>query len=252
MGFGSRPDFLILGAQKAGTTSLFRYIVDYSENFAPPLRKEIQYFTENYEKSPAWYCAHFPLWKRDKKTGEASPTYFFYHKCAERIHESIPNARFVVLLRNPVDRAYSHYNFLNLTERTAGFDPLSFDQAVREEENRLPLPRDTEFTFEYKKYSYKARGRYYEQLSRWLEYFPLDQFLIIETEELSGNPRGTLEKIFGFLGLRFNRSIESAAFRRYNENKYEGMSQETRKYLEEYFRPFNEKLFSLIGRRFDW
>ena len=252
IGLGRKPDFLILGAQKAGTTSLFRYISDYAGNFAAPTRKEIQFFTDHYDRGLDYYCAHFPLFARGNKTGEASPTYLFYHKCPQRIHECLPHARFVVLLRNPVERAYSHYSFLNLTDKTIGRDPLSFDQAVRTEEQRFRVEQNSAFFYEYKKHSYKARGRYYEQLRRWLDYFPLDRFLILETDELTREPRKTLQTIFQFLGLRFNSRFQDASFPRYNENVYQQMPEATRHYLEEYFQPFNEQLFELLGRRYDW
>lgn len=252
MGLGRKPDFLILGAQKAGTTSLFRYISDYAGNFAAPARKEIQFFTDHYEKGMDYYCAHFPMFSRENKTGEASPTYLFYHKCPQRIHRCLPQVKFIVMLRNPVERAYSHYNFLNLTDRSVGQDPLSFDQAVRTEEQRFHVEENSAFFYEYKKHSYKARGRYSEQLKRWLEYFPMERFLIIESDQLKFRPKQTLEKIFEFLGLQFNSRFADANFTRYNENLYTEMPDATRRYLEDYFRPYNEQLFELLGRRFDW
>lgn len=112
LGSGTNPNFLIIGAQKSGTTSLFNYINENANNFIPPKSKELYFFSERYSKGMPWYRAHFPFKiKESYLTGEATPDYLYYHKSAKRVYENYPNIKFIILLRNPVDRAYSQYNF---------------------------------------------------------------------------------------------------------------------------------------------
>lgn len=246
----SSPEFMIIGAQKSGTTSLYKYIESFSKNFLPPAYKELQYFSENYNCSKRYYESYFPSCPAGYITGEASPTYLFYHKAPKRIKKFYKNIKLVVLVRNPIDRAYSHYNFLNLTDRTSGVDPLSFDEAVRREEERVFVKEDSDFFFEYKKFSYKKRGLYAEQLERWFECYDPSNFFFIETDELEKKPEKVVESLFEFLGLERNElPIHN---QKHNENSYGPMSKESRDYLKKYFLVPNKKLFNLIGKSYDW
>lgn len=249
-GLGNHPDFLIIGAQKAGTTSLFNYINEYAQNFISPKTKELYFFSENYNKGIPWYKAHFPLkTKNGYLTGEATPDYLYYHKCAKRIHENYPDLKIIVLLRNPIDRAYSQYNFQRNSNKTKAYNPLSFEEAIKDEQTQTITE---EFTYNYKYRSYLKRGHYYEQLKKWLEYYPEEQFMFIESEDFYNNTESYLGEVFNFLGLKFKKDI-NLNLKAQNKTVYsKRIKSDTRAYLRNYFRPHNEKLYSLLQRDFKW
>ena len=172
LNIGSKPDFLILGAQKAGTTALFKYIEKYALNFRPPVNKELYFFTEHYEKGMNYYKALFPFKTKNTTTGEATPDYLFYHLTPKRVFQSLgKNLKMVVILRDPKERAFSQYNHQNYTEKTKAFDNLTFSEAIRKESERFMVKEDSDFFYEYKYFSYLARGRYAEQIENWLKYY---------------------------------------------------------------------------------
>jgi len=252
------PTFFIIGAQKSGTTSLYRYIKRYAANFSPPLRKEIHYYDYLYYKGSSWYRAHYPYRNRDNetyKTGEASPYYIFHPLAPGRIKKDYPNARFVVLLRNPIDRAYSHYQF-QIANNLGPNEPLSFKEAIKVEEERLDgeiaklKKSDTYRGEKYQYFSYLARGRYAEQLRRWFACFDREQFRIVPSGTFFQDTKQELDDIFEFLGLEWIN--QPFSFDIHNTTDYQEMESETREWLRQYFEPFNRELFELIGREFNW
>jgi hypothetical protein len=174
--------------------------------------KEVHFFDLMYYRGPGWYRSHFPasaaVWSRSAMSGspvavgEASPYYLFHPDVPRRVATSLPRARFVVLLRNPVERAYSHY----CHERVLGHEWLSFQEALEAEEERLAgeelrLMRDEDYSsFAHRHYSYFARGCYAAQLRRWLDVFPREQFLVLPSEQLFSDPAATIRRVLGFLG----------------------------------------------------
>ena len=243
----SQPDFMIIGAQKCGTTSLFNYICQYSTNFKPPLVKETQFFTQNYAKGLDYYYAHFPLFKSPTQiTGEASPTYLFFKKAAKRTHLHFPQLKLVVLLRDPVDRAYSHY----WHERRHGHETLSFLDALMHEEDRVSIdPR---------RYSYKYRGCYVKHLKEWYNAFQKGQIFVLFSGELYSRPRAILMHVLAFLDLQ-TRGLCTEVNLNYprpdKENgmhDYQDMSDTERRYLEIYFEQWNRDLSSFLGRDLPW
>ncbi|MFB4167267.1 sulfotransferase domain-containing protein [Virgibacillus sp. JSM 102003] len=251
LGLGSNPSFLILGAQKAGTTSLFKYIEKYAENFTPPIKKELYFFSEKYHKGYSWYKSWFPLKLQNGHiTGEATPDYLFYHKCAKRVYEKYPNMKMVVLLRNPIDRAYSQYNFQRNSNKTNAYNPLTFKDALNEELNIKNIPE--EFDFYYKYRSYLKRGHYYEQIKEWIHYFPENQILFIESDSFYKETEYYLKEVFSFLNLKFKKN-KKLSFKAQNKTEYsEQLNHSTREFLREYYKPHNAKLYSLLNRDFEW
>ena len=255
------PDFVIIGAQKCGTSSLYRFIVEHP-NIAPAFRKETHYFSTRYKFGEQWYRSYFPtnLSRRcfSKKTGqkllsgEASPTYIFYPMVPDRMKEILPDVKLIAILRNPVDRAYSQYHH-NIRRNN---EPLSFEKAIELEEERCAgdlerLIRDPDFVpVHYRKHSYIARGVYADQMERWFKHYDRKQFLILTTEDLRKDPQQILDQIFDFLGLPPFK-VENLKNRNVGNYK-ERMNEDTRKFLIEYFEPHNERLFKLLQRRFDW
>ena len=162
------PDFLIVGAQKAGTTALYAYLRRHP-SITGPSWKEVSYFDRHYLRGPAWYRGNFPLRSRGRIVGEASPSYLFHPDAAERAAALVPGARVIALVRDPVERAHSHYQH----EVALGREPLPFEEALEREEERLAgelerMRADAGyFSHAWWNYTYLARGRYAEQLERW-------------------------------------------------------------------------------------
>jgi hypothetical protein len=248
---GSRPDFLIIGAQKAGTTSLFNYLLDYGENFVPPIKKELFYFSEHYDLPIRNYHSNFPTMKTNKVTGEATPDYLFFHQAPRIISEYNPDIKIVIILRNPTARAFSHYAHLNYTLKTHACDPLSFSEAIRTEESRFYIEKPTKFYHEYKYYSYKSRGVYINQIKNWLKYFDRKQFHIMFLEEFEKNIEHELLKLMDFLCIKQN----SMRINAYIHNKGSSeitLLKEDKQYLDHFFREYNHELFDFLNKDYLW
>ena len=173
------PDFLVIGVMKGGTTSFFNYLAQHPQ-INPPFRKEIKFFDIHYLQGLGWYRAHFPTrfkMKSGMLTGEATPYYIFHPAAPERVAKVLPNVKLIALLRNPVDRAYSHYNHM----LRVGREPLPFEEAITREAERLDgeaekIVANLRYsTFKHLHYSYLARGRYIEQLEKWFALFPRER-----------------------------------------------------------------------------
>ncbi len=249
------PDFLIIGAKKCGTTALYSYLTQHPL-VAPAFKKEIYYFNAYIGRGRLWYRSFFPtvFEKRSRKgllTGEATPDYLFHPHTPQRVHDAVPHARLIAILRNPVDRAYSFYNH-NLR---AGLERLSFEEAIGAEERRLTGERekidaDTDhFSFAFMHHSYLLRGLYAEQIEAWTAKFDESQLLVLATEDLYEQPEATLRRTFDFLGLEYSAP---AAFKKLNAVPYPDMEPATRARLKEYFEPHNRRLAKLLGRDFSW
>lgn len=250
----SLPDFLIIGTQKGGTTSLYSYLVQHPK-IAPVLTKEIHYFDGYFTKGLAWYKAHFPLALRmkGKLTGEATPYYLYHPHAAKRAAELVPNAKLVILLRNPVERAYSHYNMgnrLNIENRE------SFEEAVEAEEGRIredwnKMIADPGWeSSNVQNYSLLDRGRYLAQIKRWEAHFPREQMLILSSEDFFHDPAAVTRKVWGFLGAP-DYPLQNKKAK--NIGVYSSkISEETYQNLEKQFQQDNEALFQHLGQHFDW
>jgi hypothetical protein len=176
------PNFLVIGAQRAGTTLLHRILEGHGKVYVPYRRKEIHYFDFYFDRGSNWYSAFFPdelQMSRYEAIGEVTPDYMFDVRVPDRIRTLLPECRFVLSLRNPVDRAFSWYRFC-LRSFNEQRGP---DQFFSEEEQCL------------------KRGLYSEQLMRYSRTFPKSPFLILIYEELVTNPLPQLQALAAFLGL---------------------------------------------------
>jgi hypothetical protein len=257
---GALPDFLVIGVGKGGTTFLYHLLTQH------PLverasSKEVHFFDNRFELGVEWYRHCFPT-PRQKNgrmtiTGEASP-YIAYPPAPERAAEVVPEARLIALLRNPVDRAYSRYQQMVRRGRVT----RSFEEIVEKEKTLLlGAPESGE---ERERYFDKAResseswnqalykGIYVEHLARWSEHFDREQMLILKSEDFFARPREVLQQVFGFLGLPGWEPDPSVFESKRNSRKYEKMSPETRRHLEEFFAPHNRRLYDYLGRDFGW
>lgn len=257
-GLRSLPDFIIIGAQKSGTSSLFYYLKQHPQ-ILPSFKKEVHFFdggldrsVDNYKKGKEWYCAHFPLRicvKGHLKTGEASPLYIFNPLAPKRIFGLIPKVRLIAILRNPTERAVSHYFHV----RRKGGEQLHMIDAFREEDNRLKsVLQNKDFKNPIlKNFSYKSRGLYKQQLERYLEYFHWDQILVINSENFFKEPNTTLRRVFDFLEIDKEFKVKNLKPRHVATNR-EKVAPEVYEYLDGFFLPHNQALYELLNKSFDW
>jgi hypothetical protein len=252
------PNFLIIGAQRSGSSTVYNSLIKHPAVRAA-IYKEIHYFDINYWRGVKWYKSHFPLTASKRLfqgasgqriiTGESSPYYLFHPAVPQRVSQILPDAKFIVLLRNPVDRAYSHYHMMV----ARGHEQLTFEDAIRVECDRLEDLDDGLFTDpqfmnnNHKRYSYLTRGRYAEQLRKWFEWFSREQLLIIQSESLFNHAQAVLQGVSDFLNIPGAAPLQIA-----NKGSYSKMSAQTRKQLLAYFEPYNQDLFDILGQEFDW
>ena len=174
------PEFLVIGAQRSGTTSLHSDLAKHPQ-IVPAIGKELQYFTLFHRRNLNWYSGHFPRHETNQMSFEASPYYLFHPDVPERVQRVLPTVKCVVLLRNPIDRAYSHY----LHTQRLGHEPLSFEGALASEPHRMAEARSHGLDSRaghriLRRYSYASRGHYAAQLERWYEHVSPDRIKVLE------------------------------------------------------------------------
>ena len=244
------PHFVILGTQRGGTRSLYRYLAAHPD-VLPAAYEEVHYFSLFFDRGLRWYQAQFPSPEAGRLTGEASPYYLFHPLAAERMRAVMPEAKLIALLRDPVDRAYSHYQL----EARQGNEPLSFEEAIAAEPERLAgeaeriSDDDTYISFAHQHYSYLARGHYAEQLRRWLKLFPRYRLLVLKSEDLFQHPAAQYRHVTDFLSLEPRDLVARPGV---GELRYEPMSDETRQRLHAYFAERNADLARLLGSEMTW
>lgn len=256
------PDFIVIGTQRGGTTSLYRYLAAHP-GVAPTLvSKGVHYFDVQNDRSEAWYRGHFPptayrAWRRRVArqpliTGEASPYYLFHPAVPERVAAMLPDVKLIAMLRDPVKRAFSHYHH----EFEGGFETLhTFEEAIDAEPGRLEgeaerLLADPGYvSFAHQHHSYLARGHYAEQLQAWFAHIPRERFLIFTSEEFYRDTATVYGTVQDFLGLPHHPLAE---FKTYNAHSYPPMDPATNGRLREHFRDPDRALCELLGRELGW
>lgn len=195
------PAFLVIGTMRGGTSSLFKYLESHPAT-AASLRKEINFFTRYWENGPDWYRAHFPITRR-RLAFEASPNYLFHPLAPIRAADTVPDAKLIVLLREPAARARSHYDHMV----RLGFERRSFTRAL-EGESRLVQDALARFQEDeniwqpmFLRFSYMSRGYYADQMERWLSLFPAENFLVLWSEDFFSRPSRALDMISEFLAI---------------------------------------------------
>jgi Sulfotransferase domain len=244
------PDAVILGAQKSGTSSLHGYLTQHP-GVTAPLRKEVHYFDLNHGRGEAWYRAHFGRAGAPGLNLDSSPYYLYHPAVPRRLAALLPGAKLVVLLRDPVRRAYSHY----WHERDKGRERLDFEAAIAAEPGRIDRDHarladgSLERSPAHQHFSYLARGRYAEQLGRWYAHFPREQLLVLRFEDLVREPLQTLNATLAFLGLPPAPAVDLEAR---NTRRYPPMAAATAARLKAAFDDDNRRLEALLGRPLGW
>jgi hypothetical protein len=252
------PSFIIVGAQRAGTTTLYRVLSEHPSVVRPTASKGIGYFDLNYRRGPAWYRGHFPLtWSGRRKAGadavtfESSGYYLFHPLAAERIAQDLPDVRLVVMVREPVERAYSAHRH----ELARGFETEPFEEAVVLEEARTAgeqerIVADPDYeSFSHRHHAYLARSRYSEQVARLQKAVGEDRVYIVDADRFFEDPQEEFEGLRQWLGLAPWRptSVEQ-----WNARPRDPLSPELRARLSEYFEPFDRVLADQMGRTPRW
>lgn len=236
----SRVNFLIAGAQKGGTSALAAFLSRHPEIFMAE-KKELHFFDRNkhfrfgrrrYER----YHRHFEGANGQAAVGEATPNYLYWKPAPRRIHEYNPDIRLVFILRNPIERAQSHWAM----NRKNGIEPYDFEKALRMERLRAlrAFPRQD------RRYSYVDRGFYSRQIERVRAHFAPDQLLFLKNDDLRDAHDETLGRVYEFLGV----SHIPITSERIHSNPYEEMDAGVREHLHRTFEPEIRRL----ERMLDW
>jgi hypothetical protein len=259
------PDFLIVGTKRGGTTSLFNYLLMHPGilGLYPQLRgrKSTDYFFKNYERGADWYRSHFHTRAYRNRvasrlgyqpvSGEASPYYMWDPRIAARVRAQSPQVKAIALLRDPVERAWSHYQ-----ERVQnGVEPLPFTEALAAESRRTgdelaTMERDPRYHSDaHDWYSYRARGVYLPQLENWLSVFPREQLLVLRSEDMYSDVQQVFDEVCGFLGIP---TVPLPTKKTFNASARAPMPDDARDDLSSFYRPHNERLAAYLGWDSAW
>jgi hypothetical protein len=265
------PDFLLIGAKRGGSTSLYYTLLQHSRILPlfPSARlvgktdhtKGVHYFDSNYPRGAAWYRSHFPTDAARRRSeqaaggpvvvGEGSPYYLFHPLAAERAGNDVPQARILLILRDPIERAFSHYR-----ERLReGAEDLSFAEALAAEPDRLKGEEDRirnepgYVSYAHEQQSYRAQSEYAPALARWLERFPREQVHVLAAEHFYAEPQRACDSVFAFLGLP---AAPLRDMRPWNAAPSRKLEPKVRQELAEHFAPYNAELERMLGQSFPW
>lgn len=219
------PDVIVVGAQRSGTTTLFRMLAEHPQLMRPTLSKGTGYFDDQYVLGPRWYVAHFPLRITGRlrsllrhqprvQTFECSGYYLFHPLAAQRIARDLPQAKVVVMMRDPVARAWSAHRH----EQARGFDDLDFAQALAAEEARVGPEHDrlildpAATSHSHRHHAYAGRSRYRPQIERFIAELGPERVFLVEAERLFADPVGEFADLQRRLGLTMHRTTVLSAW----------------------------------------
>jgi len=252
------PDYLIIGAAKCGTSSMYENIIKHP-SIMPAFTKEIHFFTRNYSKGVSWYHQMFPThfskkyiekFKKSKfLTGEASPSYLSHGDVPERVFKLLPNVKLIAMLRNPVNRSFSRYQQQIRQKKDIVL------KKVERGNKFVAIPEEEFFNLEFLKknpnafYKIMEESTYINGLERWKKFFPEKQLLIIKSEDFFSDPERIMKQVFEFLG------VSNFKLKKYEKKRVGGylpMKDQTKNFLVEYFKPYNKKLNEKFKLNFEW
>ena len=255
------PGFLIVGAERCGTTSMFGVLRQHPAVFNGTLpRKEVHYFDHKYHPGLGWYQCHFPLTARTRLaargTGaapvafEATANYMFHPLAPARIHRDLPGVRLLVLVRDPVERAYSAHAH----QVGYGYETEPFERALELEDSRLEgeaehLAADPAYaSFSHDHHTYRARGHYADQLEHLERTFGRDRIHVVDSDDFFADPGPAYDQVLDFLGL----PAHTPAFTPQNARPRAPMPDTLRTALQEHYRPHDERLATWLGHQPSW
>jgi Sulfotransferase domain len=260
-GMRMRPSFVVVGAQRCGTTSLFRALAAHPQVLPPVLHKGANYFDVNYHRGPDWYYGHFPVERLARRrasrlgteplTFEASGYYMYHPLAPARMARELPDARLLMMVRDPVERAYSAHRH----ELARGFESEPFERALELEDARLEgeaerMAADPLYeSHSHRHHSYVRRGEYAGQLARLRALYDPDRILVVESEVFFVRPEQEYARVLEFLGLR---AFTPARFDRWNARPRGPMDDGTRRRLRAHFAPHDAALADLLGHPPGW
>ncbi len=249
---GGTPSYLIVGAQKAGTTFLYQEMTRHPQ-ISAALTKEIHFFDDHYQRGLHWYQGFFPG-AGSRVMGEATPSYLFHPHAIGRIAHDLPDAKLIVLLRDPVRRAFSQY----LHETRLGFERApTFEEALALEPQRLNgelermLTDDRYVSYNHRHYSYRARGLYLDQVRRCHELAGRDRVLVLRSEDLFRDSIEVLGRVFDFLDLT-SWAPDELGVNDMAAGDSGQLKSATQIELRDFYRPHNEQLFDYLGWPRGW
>jgi len=250
------PSFLIIGMAKCGTTSLYEMLIQHPK-IRSAITKELYFFEKDteYSKGLHYYKRKFQPCAEDEICGEATPHYLRYHKTPKRVKDSLPNIKLIVLLRNPITRSYSHfYGYLRLCNQHEE-KPITrnLEKFVK------IIMKNPNIKLNYRGREFLEKSIYVTMLKRWYKYFSKEQIMIIKSEDFFENPCKVTDEIFEFLGLspydvkaKHCLKMEDLNMQSLKVQKYTELSKETINLLKNYYKPYNQQLYQLIGRDLEW
>jgi len=253
---------MLIGGNRCGTTALHRALIEHPLVAPPVLHKGVNYFDVNYHRGPDWYAGHFPTrvgarlrsGQRDRRplVMEATGYYLDHPAAAARIQRDLPDTKFVVMLRDPVERAHSAHRH-NVAR---GMEHLSFEEVIdlEAERNAGEVERmlaDASYeSWAHRHASPVRRSQYVDRLEEYFERFGRDQVLVLFSEEYSERPEPDFDRVLEFLDLPPFRP--EAGFGRWNASPPADLAPATRRRLREHYQPFDERLAELLGRPLPW
>jgi hypothetical protein len=256
------PSFIMVGAQRAGTTSLYRAFLSHPLIHSANYHKGVNYFDINYHRDFSWYRGHFPTASTLRRqtddvagepiTFEASGYYMWHPLAPERMARHLPDVRIVAMLRDPVERAFSAWKH----ELARGFETEpAFERALQLEDERLAgevermVAEPTYQSFSHRHHAYLRRGHYSDQLDRICQHFPADQIHVVESENFFEHPETTYAAVLDFLGLP---QVMPDRFDRWNGRPSSPMGDDTRARLREHFAGHDRRLAEFMGKEPAW
>jgi Sulfotransferase domain len=255
------PGFLIVGAQRGGTTAMYRTLSQHPGVLKAVLHKGVHYFDMNYDRKFSWYRAHFPLTATARRaqresgiapmTFESSPYYMFHPLAAGRIAQDLPGIKLLVLVRDPTERAYSAHAH----ELARGYETEPFERALELEATRLEgeaeriIADPGYLSHSHQHHAYRTRGQYVEQLQRLAALFGRERIHLVDSGDWFSEPEPVYDAVLEFLGLpRRGYPI----FERHNARPRSAMSDGLRADLSKHFLPYDERLTEWLGKDPSW
>jgi len=258
------PDFLLIGAKRGGTTSLWRYLAEHPDILRlfprPEKIKGVYYFDEQYARGDRWYRSHFPTavtrarharGGRRVIAGEATPYYLYHPLAPRRAAADVPDARILVVLRDPVERAYSHWK----ERRSNDGDPLDFEAALDAEPARIAgeearlLADPRAVSVAHRHWSYADQGRYAPMLERWFAAFGRDRVHVEISEEMYADPQAAFDRVTVHLGVARHRLQDPVA---HNAEPSPDLDPRIRSRLADLLAPDIRATAELLGRALPW